>query len=75
MPGAPVLHGYMASNVSAAGEGGAARVAAAASPLTDARFPSNVSFFVWLLVIGVIVPAVLLGGLSAGRFKFVFKGR
>jgi hypothetical protein len=75
MPGAPLLHGYRASNTSPAGEGGAARVAASAAPLPAAGFPSNLSFIIWLLVIGVVVPGFILGGLRAGRFQFVFRGR
>lgn len=75
MPGAPVLHGYMASNAGLQGEGGAARVAAAAAPLNRAMFPDNVRFFVWLVVIGIVIPGLVIGGLKAGRFQFVFRGR
>lgn len=71
--GAPILHGYRTST-SVQGEGGAARVAAAAAPL-NVGFPQNLTFFVWLVVLGVAVPVVLLGGLKVGGFQFVFKGR
>lgn len=75
MPGAPVLHGYYASNTSPAGEGGAARVAAASSPLEGVGFPDNLSFFLWLVIIGIVIPGLLIGALRAGRFQFVFRGR
>ena len=74
--GAPVMHGY---NYTAArdaqGGGGAGRVAAAAAPLSRLGFPDNLSFFIWLVVIGVVIPGLLIGGLKAGRFQFVFRGR
>jgi len=73
MPGAVPLHGYQTST-SPLGEGGAARVAASAAPLSELGFPDNLSFFVWLLVLGVVVPGVILGGLRAGRFQFIFRG-
>lgn len=71
--GVPILHGYHSSS-SPAGEGGAARVAAAAAPL-NVGFPSNLSFFVWVTIIGLVLPVVILGGLKVGGFQFVFKGR
>lgn len=74
MPGAPIIHGYSTST-GPQGQGGAARVAAAAAPLTRAGFPDNVSFFVWLVVIGIILPGLVIGALKAGRFQFVFRGR
>lgn len=73
MPGAPLLHGF-ATSTSSQGEGGAAR-AAAAAPLTGVGVSQDVSFFVWLAVIGVVIPLVILGGLRLGHFQFVFKGR
>ena len=33
------------------------------------------SFWLWLIVIGVVIPAVILGGLRAGGFQFVFRRR
>jgi hypothetical protein len=57
------------------GEGGAARIASAAAPLSKVGFPDNLSFFVWLVIIGLVIPGVLIGGLKAGRFQFVFRGR
>lgn len=56
------------------GLGGSARVAAAAAPL-NARFAGDLSFFVWLVIIGVIIPGLIVGGLKAGGFQFVFRGR
>lgn len=75
MPGAPIMHGYYASNAGLGGEGGAGRIAAAAAPMPDARFPDNLSFFVWLLIIGIVIPGLMIGALRAGRFQFVFRGR
>ena len=74
MPGAPIMHGYQTS-ASPAGEGGAARVAAHSAPLSSVGFPSNLSFFVWLLIVGLVIPGIIIGGLKAGRFQFVFRGR
>lgn len=72
MPGAPLLHGYQTS-ASPAGEGGSARVAAAAMG-TDLK-TSDLQFFVWVLLLGVILPGLILGGLKAGGFQFVFRSR
>jgi hypothetical protein len=36
---------------------------------------SHMAFIVWLLVIGVIVPVAIIGGLKVGGYSFVFKGR
>lgn len=36
---------------------------------------SNTSFLVWLVVLGVILPAFILGGLQMGGFSFVFRHR
>jgi len=36
---------------------------------------SHMSFLLWLVVLGVIVPAFVLGGLSLGGFSFVFRHR
>jgi hypothetical protein len=74
MPGAIPLHGY-ATSTTAQGEGGAARVASHSAGFSNVAFPENVSFFVWLVIIGVLIPALVIGGLRAGRFQFVFRGR
>lgn len=74
--GAPIMHGY---NYSAArdmqGAGGAGRAAATRAPLSSATFPDNLTFFLWLTVIGIVIPGLIVGGLKAGRFQFVFRGR
>lgn len=36
---------------------------------------STTAFIVWLVVIGVLLPALILGGLRAGGFQFVFRRR
>lgn len=36
---------------------------------------ASIAFFVWLIVIGVIIPVVILGGLKAGGFQFVYRRR
>jgi hypothetical protein len=33
------------------------------------------AFIVWVVILGIVLPAVILGGLQVGGFKFVFKGR
>lgn len=33
------------------------------------------SFWIWLVVIGVLIPGLILGSLRAGGFQFVFKRR
>lgn len=71
MPGAPLLFGAPSG---ATGSGEASRTAAAAAPL-NAGFPNDLSFFFWLVLIGVVLPGVLVGGLKAGGFQFVFRGR
>jgi hypothetical protein len=32
-------------------------------------------FILWLVVLGVVVPVAILGGLSVGGFSFVFRHR
>jgi hypothetical protein len=32
-------------------------------------------FLVWVLIIGVVLPAFILGGLKVSGFSFVFRGR
>lgn len=71
--GAPILHGYETTSVPQ-GTGGASRVAAASAGL-NAGFPNDLTFFFWLVIIGVVIPGVLVGSLKAGGFQFVFRGR
>lgn len=61
-------HLYNAGQGASLGEGGAARVLHPAGPSR----PNNMMFILWLILIGVIVPAAILGGLRAGKFQFVF---
>jgi hypothetical protein len=37
--------------------------------------PSHTSFLVWVVLVGVVLPVAILGGLKMGGFSFVFKGR
>ena len=37
--------------------------------------PSHTWFLVWVVIIGIVLPAVILGGLNVNGFSFVFKGR
>lgn len=71
MPGQMNLHAhlYSAGQGGSIGEGGAARVLHPAGPRGG---PSNLMFILWLILLGVIVPAAILGGLRAGKFQFVF---
>lgn len=36
---------------------------------------SHTSFIVWVILLGIVLPAAILGGLRMGGFSFVFKGR
>ncbi len=42
---------------------------------TTAGQPSHMAFIVWVVVLGVLLPAFILGGLNLGGWKFAFKGR
>lgn len=70
MPGNAFLHG-LTTSTGPLGEGGANRVDHAQSY----QNVDNLSFFIWLAVIGIIIPVAILGGLQLGGFKFVYKGR
>lgn len=68
MPGSPLLY-VSDSYQGVMGEG---------VPTGSGGAPSGSlgwTFFVWLLVIGVLVPGLILGTLRAGGFQFVFKRR
>jgi hypothetical protein len=69
MPGSPVFHGYPTSS-SPAGYGGSARVE---SSSVNSGNPSDMNFFVWVAIIGIVVPILLIGGLQIGGFQFVFR--
>jgi hypothetical protein len=47
----------------------------AGRPATPEAAGSTTTFIVWLIVLGVLLPALVLGGLRAGGFQFVFKRR
>lgn len=68
MPGAAVFHGYPTSTAPE-GVGGSARVQTSSSSGT----PSDMNFFVWVAIIGIVVPVLLIGGLQIGGFQFVFR--
>lgn len=70
MPGAPVFHGT-ATSTGPQGQGGAARIQTAPTPPKG----SDISFFLWLGIIGILIPALIIGGLKVGGFQFVFKHR
>lgn len=36
---------------------------------------SHTAFLVWVVVLGILLPVAILGGLKMGGFSFVFKGR
>lgn len=36
---------------------------------------THTAFLVWVVLLGIVLPAVVLGGLKMGGFSFVFKGR
>lgn len=65
MPGAPFLHDT-ATYQGVQGEG--IRVA---TPSMSGQW----GFVLWLILLGVVVPVLLLGGLKVGGFSFVFRNR
>lgn len=68
MPGHPM---YLMSPGSAT-EGGSP---AAAGGMSSAANGSHFGFVFWLVVIGVVVPIAIIGGLQVGGFSFVFRHR
>lgn len=68
MPGAPIMHGS-ATSTAPQGMGGAARVA------TSTKSTNDMAFFIWLAIIGIIIPGIIIGSLKVGGFQFVFKHR
>lgn len=54
------------------GYGGAAKLTAS-SPSAGGQ--SHMAFLVWVVILGVVLPVAILGGLRVGGFSFVFKGR
>ena len=69
MPGSPVFHGYATTPVNQ-GVGGAGRVE---SSSLNAGNPNDMTFFVWVAIVGIVIPILLIGGLQIGGFQFVFR--
>jgi hypothetical protein len=67
MPGAPFLY-VSDSYQGVSGEG----VPAGAGGMSSGI---GWGFWVWLVIIGVIIPIAVLGGLKAGGFQFVYRRR
>lgn len=36
---------------------------------------THTMFLVWVVILGVVLPVAILGGLKMGGFSFVFRGR
>ena len=36
---------------------------------------THTAFIVWLIVLGVLLPVAIIGGLKVGGYSFVFRGR
>lgn len=36
---------------------------------------THTAFLVWLVLLGIVLPVMILGGLQVAGFKYVFKGR
>ena len=66
MPGVPFLHDQPTYQ-GVQGEG--IRVN------TQPQTASHTGFIVWLVVIGVLIPVAILGGLKVGGFTFVYRHR
>lgn len=69
MPGQPFLM-VEPSYQGVQGEGHTAPPA----PGPNAAGSTNM-FIIWLVVLGVLLPSLVLGGLRAGGFQFVFRRR
>lgn len=66
MPGVPFMH----SQPTFQGVEGQGMPAAAPDAIG-----SHLVFIFWLILLGVIVPAAIMGGLRMGGFQFIFKSR
>lgn len=66
MPGAPMMHS-VPTYQGVAGEG--------VPPAAPDAVGSHLAFIVWLVILGVIVPAAILGGLRFWGFQFIFRSR
>lgn len=47
--------------------------AAAAAPAAIVAGNIDLRFFVWLVIVGIILPVLVLGGLKVGKFQFVYR--
>ena len=70
MPGSPVFHG-IATTPQGPGYGGSARVETSSIAAGNV---SDMNFFIWVGIIGLLIPALLIGGLQVGKFRPDWKG-
>lgn len=54
--------------------GGNAAPGASVTP-AGTKDATHTAFLVWVVLIGIVIPIAILGGLKMGGFSFVFKGR
>jgi hypothetical protein len=66
MPGAPFMHSQPTFQ-DVAGEG--------IRPAAPDSVGSHLFFILWLIILGVVVPAAIFGGLRFAGFQFIFKSR
>ena len=66
MPGNPFMH-QVPSFQDVRGEG--------APPASPGALGNHLLFIFWLVVLGVIIPAAILGGLRFAGFQFIFRSR
>lgn len=64
------MRGYPTSTAPQ-GLGGGARVNTGEPSSTH----SDLNFFIWLAILGIIIPGIIIGSLKVGGFQFVFKHR
>jgi hypothetical protein len=64
------MHGT-ATSTAPQGLGGGARIQTQPSSTSQ----SDMAFFIWLAIIGILIPGLIIGGLKVGGFQFVFKHR
>jgi hypothetical protein len=70
LPGDPAF--YMAPGIFAGGSPGG--VTASANGVVNAG-STHWGFIFWLVLLGVVIPVAILGGLQIGGFSFVFRHR
>lgn len=69
MPGSPLL--YVSDSYQGVTGEGVPAAAGGGSSSTGFGW----SFWLWLVVIGVVIPGLILGSLRAGGFQFAFRRR